>query len=530
MSIQDNILGSYEFSDLPMDPDLVGSVPGAHISGEGVHRYFCEAVRHFDLERYLLLQTKVETATLRDDDLWQLSCSSILSSGSKSTLITRKLVVATGLTSEPFMPSFEGQDNFRGLRIHSKDLKPRAEDLVKCQNVVVIGGNKSAWDVCYCVARRGGKAHMVIRPSGGGPGWAWPRRFKWFGRQTSLPKLTVTRIFSLFDPWPFIERGSVWSRARDFLHQSKLGLAITNTFWESLGRHLCRMNGYRDHVGTEKLEPWASTYWMGNSLSTLNYPSDWFDFARSGDIQIHHADLMSLSEDSILMTDGTVENVDALVCCTGWNALPPIDFEPLDIRESLGIPQKKLESEVILAQNARSWILENRPYLHGPSHLAQMPQRKKKSTPSERTTPYRLYRFVVPSNARLLAAKNLAFIGIDFSLLTVLLAQVQALWITAFFQDKLSHIRSSGPEHQRIVHDTMVQSEYQQLRRPRLTGGAGERFPDLVFDSLPYVDLLLEDLGLQTMRKGSWLCDMLVPYSLKDYQNLVQEWLRSLRT
>lgn len=512
-----------------MDQALVGSQTGAHILGEGVHKYFCQAVRHFDLERFLLLRTKVETATLHDDDLWELSCSSTLSSGSKSTLLTRKLVIATGLTSEPYMPSFEGQDTFQGLRIHSKELKPRAEDLSKCQNVVVIGGNKSAWDVCYSVARRGGKAHMVMRPSGGGPGWVWPRRFKWFGWQTSLPKLTVTRIFGLFDPWPFVDRGSIWSSARDFLHQSKLGLMVTNTFWRLLGQHLCRLNGYRDHPGTEKLEPWASTYWMGNSLSTLNYPSDWFEFARSDHIQIHHADVICLSEDSIKMTDGDVENVDALICCTGWNALPPIDFQPIEIRESLGLSQKELESEIMLAQNARSWILDKRPYLRKPSRLTQIPQREKEATPSGTTTPYRLYRFVVPSNERLLEARNLAFIGIDFSLLTVLLAQVQALWITAFFKDKLSHVRSSGTEYQQIIHDTIIQSEYQQLRRPKIAGGAGEKFPDLVFDNLPYVDLMLKDLGLQTMRKGSWLSDMLVPYSLKDYRGLVQEWLSSLK-
>lgn len=513
-----------------MDPDLVGSQSGAHIPGDGVHKYFCEVVRYSDLERFLLLQTKVDTATLRHDDLWELSCSSTLSSGSKSTLLTRKLVVATGLTSEPYMPSFEGQENFRGLRIHSKELKPQAENLAQCQNVVVVGGNKSAWDVCYSVARRGGTAHMVIRPSGGGPGWVWPRRFHWFGWQTSLPKLTVTRIFSLFDPWPFVERGTFWSSVRDILHQSKLGLAVTNTFWRLLGQHLCRVNGYRDHVSTEKLEPWASTYWMGNSLSTLNYPSDWFEFAKGDNIKIHHADLMSLSEDSILMTDGLVEEVDALVCCTGWNALPPIEFQPLEIRYSLGIPQEESESEVVLAQNARSWILDKRPYLRKVCRSTQIAEVDKGPTLRERTTPYRLHRFVVPSNARFLAAKNLAFIGIDLSLLTVLLAQVQALWITAFFKDKLSHVRSSGPEHQQIVHETITQSEYQQLRRPKISGGAGEKFPDLVFDSLPYVDLLLKDLGLQTMRKGKWISDMMVPYSLQDYQNLVQEWMKSLES
>ncbi|KAF2161924.1 hypothetical protein M409DRAFT_69447 [Zasmidium cellare ATCC 36951] len=523
-----NILGSYEFSDFPMDPSLVGSRQRAHIPGEGVHRYFCEAVQYFDLERFLLLQTKVETATLRDDNLWQLSCSSTLSPGSQSSLLARKLVIATGLTSEPYMPTFQGQDSFQGLRIHSKELKPRADDLSKCQNVVVIGGNKSAWDVCYSVARRGGKAHMVMRPSGGGPSWVWPRRLKWFGWQTSLPRLTMIRMFTLFDPWPFAEKGTIWSKVRDFLHQSTLGLAITNAFWKLLGRHICRINGYREHIGTEKLEPWASTYWMGNSLSTLNYPSDWFELAKSGNIRIHHADVASLSGNSVKLTDRLVENVDALVCCTGWSALPPIDFLPSEARELLGIPQSELESESLLAREAQNWILDKRPYLRNTSRVVQDTVAGEKPSSKERTTPYRLYRYVVPSSERLLGARNLAFVGIDFSLQTVVLAQAQALWITAFFKDRLPHMRGSALDHKQILHDTILQSEYQELRRPKIAGGAGEKFPDLVFDSIPYVDILLGDLGLEAKRKGNNFRDLMTPYTLKHYRGLVQDWLRTV--
>lgn len=510
-----------------MTPSLVGCEAGSHIPGEGVHKYFCEAVRYFDLERFLMLQTKIETATLRDDELWELSCIST-SSQRTGKLIARRLVIATGLTSEPYMPTFEGQRDFEGLRIHCKELKARAEKLSKCQNVVVIGGNKSAWDVCYSVARRGGKAHMVMRPSGGGPSWVWPRRFKWFGWQTSLPKLTMTRLFSLFDPWPFIEDNAVWSSIKGFLHQSKLGMTITNIFWNLLGRHICELNGYRSHAATKKLEPWTSTYWMGNSLSTLNYPSDWLEFARNVQVVVHHAELESMTRSSIQLTDGIIEGVDALVCCTGWNALPPIDFQPPEICELLGTPQTQTKSDEIMAKKARDWILSSRPYLRTASRATTSIDISDKSFPKESTTPYRLYRFVIPSNERLLKAKNLAFIGIDFSLHTVVLAQAQALWITAFFQDKIPHLRDSTIDHGAVRRNTILHSEYQALRRPRIAGGAGEKFPDLVFDSITYVDLLLRDLGLKTRRKESWWRDLVVPYSVRDYEGLVREWMRSL--
>lgn len=469
-----------------------------------------------------MLQTKVETATLRDDDTWELSYCSTKSSAT-GEMFAKRLVIAAGLTSEPYMPIFKGQDDFQGLRIHSKELKPRADELAKCQNVVVIGGNKSAWDVCYSVARRGGKVHMVMRPSGGGPSWVWPRRFKWFGWQTSLPKLTMTRIFSLFDPWPFVEKGTIWSSVRSLLHHSKLGLALTNTFWKLLGRHVCKINRYRESSDTEKLEPWCSTYWMGNSLSTLNYPTDWFDFVRSGIVEVHHAEVDSMSRDSIQLTDGFLEDVDALVSCTGWDALPAIDFQPPEIRLLLGLPQAQQRSDELLVNTARQWILNERPYLAAPSRIRNTTSAPEKAL-NYKTTPYRLYRFVVPNSERLLRAKNLAFIGINFSLHTVILAQAQALWITAFFKDRLPQLQDSNIDQERIIHDTVLHSEYQALRRPRAMGGAGEKFPDLVFDSIPYVDLLLGDLGLETRRKGGGLRDWLVPYTVGDYRGLVQEW------
>jgi hypothetical protein len=69
-----------------------------------------------------------------------------------------------------------------------------------------------------------------------------------------------------------------------------------------------------------------------------------------------------------------------------------------------------------------------------------------------------------------------------------------------------------------------LHSMYGEIRRPRITGGAGRRYPDLVFDSLPYIDALLRDLGVSARRKSSLLKEIFEPYRLKDYQGLVEEW------
>lgn len=53
-----------------------------------------------------------------------------------------------------------GSSDFLRLLSHSKEPHKRYQDLRGCQEVKVIGGNKSAWDVCYSVRYcRGTRAH-----------------------------------------------------------------------------------------------------------------------------------------------------------------------------------------------------------------------------------------------------------------------------------------------------------------------------------------------------------------------------------
>ena len=52
----------------------------------------------------------------------------------------------------------------------------------------------------------------------------------------------------------------------------------------------------------------------------------------------------------------------------------------------------------------------------------------------------------------------------------------------------------------------------------------------MAFDSLPYVDLLLTDLGLSCHRKGGWgWRELFVPYDQGDYRGLVAEWIKNIQ-
>jgi hypothetical protein len=584
-----NIAGSYEFSDFPMDLERYSLKPGQHIPGLTVHRYLSDFADHFDLTSRIRLRTKVEGATMLQDATWLIEYTQHAASGTTppppttGKLTAKKLVLATGLTSTPHIPQLPGQANFTRPILHSKQLRellvPDRDDDDDASDpapdntgaaaptgpaVVVLGGNKSAWDACYGVAtRRRQTAHMVMRPSGGGPSWVWrPLQVDAPGGhrvRLTLSRLSLTRACTWFDPWPFAHDGGL---VRWFLHRTLLGRQVCGLFWGFLDQRICRGNGYGDcgdgdgddddgggksHNAVAMMRPWTSTCWMGNSLSIHNYETDWFQLVREGRIVPHIADVEELDGGIVKLSDGSSIEVDALVACTGWKSFPTMKFEPEDVHHELeqvlverrssclnrtasldgtSFPEFHDESSA----EGRAQVLTLRPELRSkPIRILPIGKNVRSNTiKSEREEPgpslSGLYRFIVPPSRTFLENRNLAVIGGHISIHTVMLAQAQALWITAFFHGRVASTATANVDA--VRQEALVFSEYERIRRPREAGGCGRRFPDLVFDSFPYMNMLLEELGIATRRKPSWIREMLQPYTLSDYRGLVSEWLR----
>lgn len=204
---------------------------------------------------------------------------------------------------------------------------------------------------------------------------------------------------------------------------------------------------------------------------------------------------------------------------------------------------------------------------------------------------YQLYRFMVPPAH--MHSRTIAFSGAIRTGTTPLLAQTQALWITAFFADELPHIAlppasapslsfdkeashlhksqiqlrdgdisptpaSEGKEqdHDRfskrtdsvssttsttlssyssttasssataaaddaILYETTLHARFLALRYPT---SRGAQCPDFFFDALPYMDLMLKELGLRRWRKRNALAEIFESYVATDYVGLVDEW------
>ncbi|OAL30539.1 hypothetical protein AYO22_01491 [Fonsecaea multimorphosa] len=524
-----NIVGSYEFGDFPMTPERFGVKPGQHIPGTVVHEYLRQFAEQFGLVSRLRLQTKVESAELHETGEWLLRVRRQAENGGASCLKARRLVVATGLTSEPYVPNYAGRESFTGNFFHSRQLRDRAKDIQASKEVVVVGANKSAWDVCYSAAISGAHVNMVIRPEGGGPSWVWPVMFSPF--KLSIQRMATTRLFTLFEPCIWAG-GSGFNLVRRLLHQTWLGRQLVKLFWKILANPVLSANAYHKHPELRKLKPWASMFWMGNSLGVHNYETNWFELVEQGRITVHIADVSSLADNEVHLSNGEVLHADTFVCCTGWRVAPPIKFMPPSVAPQLGLPGSEKAETKYLVKHADEEIFKAVPGLRagpikvlpdglGPIHV---------SGDTLAHAPYRLYRFMVPPAKIFLDHRNIAFIGAHLALNAITVAQAQALWITAFFQHKIPKLNSSTTTHQDIEYQTILQSEYCRWRHPPTGGGAGGRCPDLVFDGLLYTDLLLQDVGINNFRKRNVWEELFDRYLPKDYAGMTGELRNRMRS
>jgi len=68
---------------------------------------------------------------------------------------------------------------------------------------------------------------------------------------------------------------------------------------------------------------------------------------------------------------------------------------------------------------------------------------------------------------------------------------------------------------------------HSQFGKWRYSRGFGARFPELWMDCVPYIDLMLRDVGVSFRRKGWWWKEWFEAYGPKDYEGIVQEFIEN---
>lgn len=494
-----NMCGSYEYPDFPMD-ESYGVKYGEHIPAATLHRYLTDFAKKFGVFERTQLNTRVNAVEPNNTGGWLLSISS---AAGAETIDTKKLILATGLTSQPNLPSYKGQENFKPPFFHAKDFCTHGDTVKTSKRAVVVGGGKSAYDCAYAFASEGAQVDLVIRPTGQGPVWLCPPFVTPFKRM--MEELLHTRCLTWFSPCPWGGEDG-FSVARAFLHGTAFGRLLVANYWNHLSSDVIETHGYNDNPNVFKLKPWNSAFWTGSGVGIHNFDSSIFDLVREGKIKVHVADIASLDGNSVTFTNGEIVSTDVVVCATGWKKESTINISGLG-EAHLGIARPKAEIQA-LSKEADEEILKTFPSLKFQPTLRF--ERKDEE-------PLRNYRFIVPSS--LVFDRNIAFAGMVSTVSTAMFASTQALWISAFFDGKLARMPKNENE---VTKQVLLYTQFGKWRYPC---GYGASLPDFAFDALPYVDLLLNDLGLKNHRKATQIAEITEPYKPRDYKGLTEEWI-----
>ncbi|PWY83556.1 FAD/NAD(P)-binding domain-containing protein [Aspergillus heteromorphus CBS 117.55] len=455
-----NMLGTYEFSDFPMDASF-GVKPGEHIPGEVIHEYLARFVE------------RVEAVDGNGNGGW---------------VVTTAPAPSTTFTTSTKCTEYTL--------------------LTPSRKLTILGGTKSAWDAVHAACSASCTVTWIIRRRGHGPAWMAPPHVTPF--KAWLEKLVTTRLLTWFSP-------CIWGEAdgfgviRRFLHGTWLGRKVVDGFWGVLERDVVALNGYEEDEEVGKLRPWGV-----------------LGMVRSGRVRV-------------IVDDIRVES-EGIVCATGWAATPRVQFRPAGIERALGFPWAEDFLSQGTVRRADAEILRRFPKLREARAVVEK-RRLAGYVPLASDAaacarhPYRLARFMVP--AGFVGDRSVVVLGNAMTINTALVAQTQALWAAAYLGgdqgvvrrvvercplDLVEEVRGKsngdGDGHVDALWEMALHTQFGVHRCP---GGFGKRNPDFVFDALPYVDLLLRDLGLDVKRKTGW-CWM-KSYGMEDYRGLVEEWL-----
>ena len=432
-------------------------------------------------------------------------------------LRTRKLMVCSGLTSVPNMPTLPGQEDFKGTIIHHRDFgSSRLFEDPAVSHVAVLGGAKSAADVAYAAAKAGKQVSWIIRKNGSGPGALVPA--KGVGPYKNSNEVLYTRLSGMLTP-------SIWSPESwllRMLHATTLGRGLVDSIWARFDADASKA-GERQKPSAENMEenwknlqPDTSLFWANDS-NGVNQREDFWDVIRSENVRVYREDTTRLSQNEIVMEKSCVR-ADTIVCCTGWTPSFHSFFDET-LEADLGLPIKiDLESD---RKSGDDRMLEHWADLDRLSELEIISKFPRLQDPPRHFqaisghSPFRLWRHMIPcSLAR--QFPGLAFLGSVVVGNNFRCADVQALWAVAYLDDI---IRLPGMEEmQREVSAQVAWCRKRYLEKGKLGHW-------LWYDLVGYTDTLLHDLGISCKSKKIWQ-----PYVASDLDGAVERLRRKYYT
>ncbi|AZG43879.1 NAD(P)/FAD-dependent oxidoreductase [Gordonia insulae] len=228
--------------------------------------------------------------------------------GERMTLHPTQLVLATGMSGKANVPTFPGQDVFAGEQHHSS--RHPGPDGYAGKKVVVIGANNSAHDICKALVENGIDTTMVQRSSTHivrsdslmeiGLGALYSEQAVESGMTTKKADLTFASLpYRIMHEFQIPLYDQIRERDKDFydrLEAAGFDLDFGDDDSGLFMKYLRRGSGYYIDVGACEL-------------------------VADGTIKLAHGDVDRLTENSVVLADGTELEADVVVYATGYGSM-----------------------------------------------------------------------------------------------------------------------------------------------------------------------------------------------------------------
>ncbi|MBY6675332.1 NAD(P)/FAD-dependent oxidoreductase [Rhodococcus sp. BP-332] len=228
--------------------------------------------------------------------------------GEEVTLRPKQLVMATGMSGKASIPDFPGMDVFRGEQHHSS--QHPGPDAYVGKKVVVVGSNNSAHDICKALFETGADVTMLQRSSTHivksdslceiALGDLYSERAVESGMTTQKADLTFASLpYRIMHEFQIPVYQQIAEKDRDFYDRlEKAG--FQHDFGDDgsglFMKYLRRGSGYYIDVGASELVADGSIHLVGG--------------------QVDH-----LTENAVVLSDGTELEADLVVYATGYGSM-----------------------------------------------------------------------------------------------------------------------------------------------------------------------------------------------------------------
>ncbi|MEI7550530.1 MAG: NAD(P)/FAD-dependent oxidoreductase [Actinomycetes bacterium] len=292
-----NVRSTYALSDYP----YAKGTP-EWPTGEQVQKYMAGYVNNFKFGNKISLNTEVKSARQSADGSWTLNTST---NGVDNSQNFDYLIVANGIFSDPFVPTWEGADAFKaagGKIMHTIDFH-NLED-VRGKNVVVVGYGKSSCDVANETVGVAKNTTIVARHII----WKVPKKFK---NVLNYKMLLLTRMGEAL--FPYIELKGF----EKFLHGK--GKKVSGGMLGSVqgvieGQFKLDKLDLHPHNGLDTIV-----------RSTVSLASDgFFDKVEAGTLKVERdTEIVRMEAGKVHLSNGKTVDADYIICGTGFHQRVP---------------------------------------------------------------------------------------------------------------------------------------------------------------------------------------------------------------